>query len=144
LQEAVVKAINEVLGSKDTFLPVLQENIAAVLNEDNDQTTQEIECRLNELQQELLRLVNAKADYQKVADEIYRLRELKQNILAENAEREGRRERIADMTEFLNAQSYELEEYDEQLVRRLIEKITVFDEKLTVEFKSGVELDIKI
>jgi site-specific DNA recombinase len=133
-----------VLGSKDTFLPVLQENIAAVLNEDNDQTTQEIECRLNELQQELLRLVNAKADYQKVADEIYRLRELKQNILAENAEREGRRERIADMTEFLNAQSYELEEYDEQLVRRLIEKITVFDEKLTVEFKSGVELDIKI
>jgi site-specific DNA recombinase len=43
-----------------------------------------------------------------VADEIYRLRELKQNILAENAEREGRRERIADMTEFLNAQSYEL------------------------------------
>ncbi len=144
MQEAVVKAINEVLGSKDTFLPVLQENIAAVLNEDNDQTTQEIECRLNELQQELLRLVNAKADYQKVADEIYRLRELKQNILAENAEREGRRERIADMTEFLNAQSYELEEYDEQLVRRLIEKITVFDEKLTVEFKSGVELDIKI
>ena len=144
MQEAVVKAINEVLGSKDTFLTVLQENIAAVLNEDNDQTTQEIECRLNELQQELLRLVNAKADYQKVADEIYRLRELKQNILAENAEREGRRERIADMTEFLNAQSYELEEYDEQLVRRLIEKITVFDEKLTVEFKSGVELDIKI
>lgn len=144
LQEAVVKAINEVLGSKDTFLPVLLENIETVLSDDNDQTTQEIECRLNELQQELLRLVNAKADYQKVADEIYRLRELKQNILAENAEREGKRERIADMTEFLNEQSYELEEYDEQLVRRLIEKITVFDEKLTVEFKSGVELDVKI
>lgn len=116
LQEAVVKAINEVLGSKDTFLPVLLENIETVLSDDNDQTTQEIECRLNELQQELLRLVNAKADYQKVADEIYRLRELKQNILAENAEREGKRERIADMTEFLNEQSYELEEYDEQLV----------------------------
>ncbi|MGI6537835.1 MAG: integrase [Caldicoprobacterales bacterium] len=38
----------------------------------------------------------------------------------------------------------ELQEYDEQLVRRLIEKITVFDEKLTVEFKSGVELDVKM
>jgi site-specific DNA recombinase len=144
LQEAVVKAINEVLGSKNTFLTVLQENIVAVLNEDNDQTTQEIECRLNELQQELLRLVNAKADYQKVADEIYRLRELKQNILAENAEREGKRERIEEMVEFLHEQSVELQEYDEQLVRRLIEKITVFDEKLAVEFKSGVELDIQI
>ena len=144
LQGAVVKAINEVLGSKDTFLTVLLENIATVLGEDNDQTTQEIESRLNELQQELLRLVNAKADYQKVADEIYRLRELKQNILAENAEREGKRERVADMAEFLNEQPYELEEYDEQLVRRLVEKVTVFDEKLTVEFKSGVELDIEM
>ncbi|MGI6537834.1 MAG: hypothetical protein ACOX22_05775 [Caldicoprobacterales bacterium] len=47
------------------------------------------------------RLVNAKADYQKVADEIYRLRELKQNILAENAEREGKRERIAEMMKFM-------------------------------------------
>jgi hypothetical protein len=44
----------------------------------------------------------------------------------------------------LNEQSYELEEYDEQLVRRLIEKVTVFDNKLTVEFKSGVEIDIKL
>lgn len=48
------------------------------------------------------------------------------------------------MTEFLNEQSYELEEYDEQLVRRLIEKIRVFNKKLTVEFRSGVEPDVKI
>lgn len=144
LHEAVVKAINEVLGSKDTFLPVLQENIAAVLSENNDQAIQEIESKLNELQQELLRLVNAKADYQKVADEIYRLRELKQNILAANAEREGKRERIADMTEFLNEQSHELEEYDEQLVRRLVERITIYDEKLTIEFKSSVEIDVEV
>lgn len=35
-------------------------------------------------------------EYQTVADEIYRLRDLKQNILAENAEREGKRQRIAE------------------------------------------------
>lgn len=46
------------------------------------------------------------------------------------------------MTDFLNEQSCELQEYDEQLVRRLIEKVTVFDDKLTVEFKSGVEIEI--
>jgi site-specific DNA recombinase len=48
------------------------------------------------------------------------------------------------MTDFLNEQSYELEEYDEQLVRRLIEKVTVFDDKVTVEFKSSVGIDIEI
>jgi site-specific DNA recombinase len=79
-----------------------------------------------------------------MADEIYRLRELKHNILAENAEREGKRERIEEMMKFMHDQSVELQEYDGQLVRKLIEKITVFDEKLTVEFKTGVEFDIQI
>jgi site-specific DNA recombinase len=46
------------------------------------------------------------------------------------------------MTEFLNDHSCELEEYDEQLVRRLIEKITVHDEKIVVGFKSDVELEV--
>ena len=34
-------------------------------------------------------------------------------------------------------------EYDEQMVRRLIEKITVFNNKLIFEFKSGMTLDLK-
>ena len=79
-----------------------------------------------------------------MADEIYRPRELKQNALVENAEREGKSQRIAEMTDFLNKQSAELEEYDEQLVRRLIEKVTIYEDKLTVEFKSGIEIDEEI
>lgn len=74
----------------------------------------------------------------------YRLREQKQNALVENAEREGRRQRIAEMTEFLSEQSNRLKVYDEQLVRKLIEKVTVFDDNLTIEFKSGVEIDVLI
>ena len=140
----MVKAINELLTNKEPFLSTLQKNIATVLNEENDNTTDDIDRRLEELQQQLLIQAKSKNDYEDVADEIYRLRELKQNALAENAEREGKRQRIAEMTDFLNEQSCELEEYDEQLVRRLIEKVTVFDDKLTVEFKSGVEIDIEI
>lgn len=34
-------------------------------------------------------------------------------------------------------------EYDEQLVRRLIEKVTVYEDKAVVEFKSGLETDVK-
>ncbi|TJX15453.1 integrase [Tissierella creatinini] len=33
-------------------------------------------------------------------------------------------------------------EYDEQLIRRLIEKVTVYEDKFTVEFKSGVTVDV--
>jgi DNA invertase Pin-like site-specific DNA recombinase len=144
LQAAVVRAINELLVSKDAFLTTLQTNIETVLNEEHDNSTIHIDTKLEELQKELLRLANSKADYEEVANEIYRLREQKQNALIENAEREGRRQRIAELTDFLKEQSWKLEEYDEQLVRKLIEKVTVFEGKLTVEFKSGVELDIEI
>lgn len=34
-------------------------------------------------------------------------------------------------------------EYDEQLVRRLIEKTIVYEDKFTVEFKSGVTVDVE-
>jgi len=34
-----------------------------------------------------------------------------------------------------------LAKYDEQLVRRLIEKVTIYEDKFTVEFKSGVTVD---
>ncbi|ELP60100.1 site-specific recombinase [Clostridium pasteurianum DSM 525 = ATCC 6013] len=48
------------------------------------------------------------------------------------------------MTAFLNEQPSESTEFDEQLVRRLIEKVTVFDYKVIGEFKSGVEIEVKI
>ncbi|HHX7688775.1 TPA: recombinase family protein, partial [Streptococcus pyogenes] len=119
-------------------------NIATVFNGENDNATDDIDSKLEELQQQLLIQAKSKNDYEDVADEIYRLRELKQNALVENAEREGKRQRIAEMTDFLNKQSAELEEYDEQLVRRLIEKVTIYEDKLTVEFKSGIEIDEEI
>lgn len=142
LQAAVVRAINELLVSKDAFLTTLQTNIETVLNEEHDNSTIHIDTKLEELQKELLRLANSKADYEEVANEIYRLREQKQNALVENAEREGRRQRIAEMTTFLNEQSTELEEYDEQMVRRLIEKVTVHDNRFEIEFKSGIVIQI--
>ena len=132
------------MANKDPFLKVLQKNIATVFNEENDNATNDIDSKLEELQQQLLIQAKSKNDYEDVADEIYRLREQKQNVLVENAEREGKRQRIAEMTDFLNKQSRELEEYDEQLVRRLIEKVTIYEAKLTVEFQSGIEIDEEI
>lgn len=122
----------------------LQDNIDTVLHEENDKTTNDIDSKLDELQRELLRLANTKADFNNVAEEIYRLREIKQNALVQNMERQGKRQRIEEMTEFLNEHTSNLQEYDEQQVRRVIEKITVFDDKLTIEFKSCVEIDIEI
>lgn len=57
-----------------------------------------------------------------------------------NAAREGLRQRIEEMTKFLKEQPQQLETYDDLLARRLIEKITIHERQLTIEFKSGIEI----
>jgi site-specific DNA recombinase len=52
------------------------------------------------------------------------------------------KKRIYDMGDFLKGQPISSTEYDKQLVRRLIEKVTVYGDKFTVEFKSGVMVDV--
>lgn len=47
------------------------------------------------------------------------------------------------MIAFLNEQTEAVTEYSEPLARRLIEKITVYDEKLVVEFKSGLTVEVE-
>jgi uncharacterized protein (DUF3084 family) len=107
-----------------------------------DRNTEKVDNRLEELQKELLRRANAKMDYEDIANEIYALREEKQSILAEDVEREGVKKRIEDMIAFLSEQSSEMEEYEEQLVRQLVEKVTVYDGRYKVEFKSGMVVDV--
>ena len=143
LQAAVVKAINLTLGNRESMMATLQENVEAVIRQEDETSSEGIDAKLLELQKELLRLANSKKDYNSVADEIDRLREIKQNALVESAEREGLKQRIREMREFLEQQSTEVTEYDELLVRRLIEKVTVYDERFEVEFKSGASISIQ-
>lgn len=49
-----------------------------------------------------------------------------------------------DMKVFLKEQPTLIEECDEQLIRRLIGKIMVHEGRFTVEFKSGVEIEVQI
>jgi len=139
----MVTAINQALCDKDHFLITLQKNIETVICHENSHTLTAIDKRLTELQAELLKLASSKADYEKVGDEIYRLREEKQKSQLENLGRDELKKRIADMSSFLQGQPTAMTEYNEALVRRLIEKVTVYEDKFTVEFKSGVTVDVE-
>lgn len=143
IEQVSVTAINNMLSGKDDFLAILQNNIETVLSRGSDHALADIDKRLEELQTQLLKLANSKADYEDVADEIYRLREQKQNVQLESAGRDEVIKRIADMSAFLREQPTAITKYDEPLVRRLLEKVTVYEDKFTVEFKSGVVVDVE-
>lgn len=89
-----------------------------------------------------MKLASSKADYESVGNEIHRLHEEKQKVQLESAGRDELKKRIDEMSTFLKKQPTTLTEYDEPLVRRLIEKITIYENKFTVEFKSGLTVDV--
>ena len=59
------------------------------------------------------------------------------------AEDKNEQSRLIELEEFLDNQELEIESYDEELVRKLIDKIVVYDEMLKVIFKSGIEIEIE-
>ena len=130
LQNAVVRAINKTLGGREQFLVQLQHNIEDVLNGDSTATLEYIDQRMAELQEKLVMCVNKNAEYDVIANEIDALREKKAAVVTRDAEQEMLKKRIDEMRQFLQTQTNRVTEYDEQMVRRLIEKITVFDDKL--------------
>lgn len=50
--------------------------------------------------------------------------------------------RIKELQDFIAGQKTAVTDFDEDRVKRLIEKITVFADHFTVEFKSGISIDI--
>lgn len=51
--------------------------------------------------------------------------------------------RIKELQDFIAKQKTDITEFDEALVKKLIEKIAVFFGHFTVEFKSGLTIDIE-
>ena len=86
LQGGVLKAINQIITERDEFMGILMNNIAAVLGEKFDKDTDAVDIQLEELQNELIKQANSKEDYEAIVDEIYRLRDAKQETLEHNAE----------------------------------------------------------
>ena len=143
LQGVVMRAINEVLGSKSTVIEDMKAILETMDSGSTDTRLAEIEQELADIQQELITLATANKDYDDLADKVISLREEKNALLTENAEENGRVLMREDLMTFLNEQTAELTEYDEQLVRRLIENIIIrTDGTYKIEFKSGTTIEL--
>ena len=143
LQNATVKAINQLLSCSDRMMRILKDNIETALADDNSDEIEKVNVILKKKQKELVKLAHAKKDYTALVDEIDNLREEKQKLLVQRAETEGVKKRIAELTDFLQDADQELSEYDEGMVRKYIEQIKVYEGKFTVCFKAKVEINIE-
>lgn len=142
LKAAIVEAINDAFTNRDSVLPMLKENIEDVIGGRDTDRISAVNQRIKEKQTELLKAGQDEEQTERIGDEILNLREEKHEIMMASALKQEQIERMEDMMAFLDKQVKEITKYSEALVRRLVEKITVYDEKLMVEFKSGLEIEI--
>ncbi len=142
LQAAVVTAVNDAWSRKDVTLPELRENIRSDLEKDTDAKLTEIDEEVKQKQTELLDAGKDPSKIDEIGDVIMTLRDKRQTILTEAVMRKDIQDCIENLASFLDEQVETVTEYSDILVRRLTEKITVCDEKLIVEFKSGMEIEV--
>ena len=102
-----------------------------------------IQTRLEELQKELIKKANNKQDYDAIANEIFRLRDQKVQSELDSHYREETMNRITELQDFIAGQESGIMEFDEALVKKHIDRITIFADHFTVEFKSGITIDIE-
>ena len=143
LKEVVLQAINQVLCQKDDFQQALQTNIATVVKQGDTLSPEVIDARMKELQRELLKKANQSADYDAIADEILRLRDMRKQSEVDSVLRDDQMKRIKDLQNFIKKQTTDITKFDEALVSRHIAKIIVFEDHFTVDFKSGITIDIE-
>ena len=143
LQGAIVTAVNDAYSGRDTVISLLKKNIQETVFDDMEARVATVDEQLAELQQQM---IDHSGDYALVdelglqADDLRRTR---QDILAEAAGRTDLQSRMNDMIAFLEEMPEAITDYSETLTRRLVDRITIFDEKIVVELKSGLEMEVE-
>lgn len=142
LQDAIVKAIKQMLGDKSNYQTQLQLNIASVIRASQATSVENIDEKLMALPHEIIQKAQSKEAYDEIADEIVKLREERQQLAVDTSVLYDQIERIKEIQDFIRSQRTDITEFDEALIRRWIKHITVYEDHFTVELKSGLSIDV--
>lgn len=141
LQQAFVEALQIMIGDSSSYLKRLQSNLNQIIVDPC--ALQNIDDQLNKLQHELIERTENHEDYTDIADEIFRLREQREKVQVSKSSQAEYKKRIKELQFFIKSQPKQME-FDETLARHLLSKITIFDECIVFEFKSGVTVSVEM
>lgn len=143
LQGAIVTAVNDAYARSNAVISLLKTNIQETVFDDLEAKIASIDEQLAELQQKMVDNSGDNALVEQLGLQIDNLRGDRHDILSEAVERTDLQERMNDMIAFLEEMPAAVTEYSESLTRRLVERITIFDEKIVVELKSGLQMEVE-
>lgn len=151
LHRAIVSAINDFCEVKDDVAKVLRESITEVLDPNLNGSVQAAQQRIDELAHnidELIKLATvpetastAMADIEKFSEEMKTLREFIETEKAKQMTAQRGSAELDAVIERLENEDFAITEYDDVVVRQLIEKVTVIDKNtINITFKGGFEV----
>jgi len=157
LQNAVMKAIQQIADGNGDFVGAFRQNVIRVIgNYGKSDEKDEYDDMIKAKQEEMVALIteNAKSGvynewfdkrYKAIADQINELKEKQLETRRRKKLVENYDQRVKDMDNFLQNASKVLPEFDNDLVRRLISSIKVISaEEIMIQFKSGIVMNINL
>lgn len=151
LHETIMTAINNVVEDQGEFVQAFRENVIRIIGSYSAQAEPtEYDEQIEQLQQKMMKLIedSAKAEcaddtfdkeYRIIADEIKELRKKKAKVLQERHLAESYEQRLQEMSSYTKKINYLKREFDDDLVRRLLQTIRVISEcKIEIQFQSGI------
>lgn len=147
-------AFNSLIQDKGDFMDTLQSNIQLVMgNRAKEMDIARIEEWIAGLKKEMVGFVEENArcgadntdfdeHYAKISAEMKKLQEIKTQYTEQQARQDSFQRRAEDMKKFLKSADCKLSNFDNQLVRQLIQSIKVVSkDKILIKFKSGLEVE---
>lgn len=157
LHEAIMTAINSVVENRGEFVSVFRENVIRVIGSYSTKNVPtEYDGQIEKLQGEMLALIeeNAKQGaitedfderYKRIAEQINDLKQKKLELVREQKMTANFQQRLDDMDACLKKTTCEVREFDNDLVRRLLQSIkAVKDDLIEIQFKSGIVMNQRV
>ena len=137
LKEATIEAFNQLIEGHELANKQIKANIMKVIENSKGPTLDQIDQQLEEVQMKLIQTANQHQDCDALTQQIMDLRKQKEKVQSRETDQQVKLHSLDEINKLVELHKYGLVDFDEQLVRRLVEKITIFQRYMEFTFKDG-------
>lgn len=153
LHAAIMEAIQLLKLDTEDAKADVSEVLAEIIQRPNGETVQNIDALIEQQRDELIKLLTQSPDanepentdnakFTMMLNSMEVLQSRKETLLRRTQADENAEHRMSEIMEMLQSGELDISEYDDTLVRKLVESVTVISDKLTVIFRNGTEVRI--
>lgn len=144
LKEATVQAFNQLIEGHKLADKQIKANIMKVIKNSKGPTLDQLDKQLEEVQIQLIQAANQHQNCDALTQQIMDLRKQKEKVQSREAKQQAKLHSIDEINKLIEFHKYGLVDFDEGLVRRLVEKITIFKRYMEFTFKDGEVIKVNM